>query len=72
MGTALKIRQDYTAGELRRLARRSRDADWSRRLLPCLSFTRAVLEARRRRLAGWVYKSSAIGLSVSICTVLTV
>ncbi|WFU08095.1 IS630 family transposase (plasmid) [Rhizobium sp. CB3090] len=33
MGTALKIREDYTADELRRLARQSRDADWSRRLL---------------------------------------
>lgn len=33
MGTALAIREDYTADELRRLARQSRDADWSRRLL---------------------------------------
>ena len=33
MGTALNIRQDYTADDLRQLARRSRDADWSRRLL---------------------------------------
>lgn len=33
MGTALEIRKDYTAGDLRHLARQSRDADWSRRLL---------------------------------------
>lgn len=33
MGTALNIRHDYTADDLRLLARRSRDADWSRRLL---------------------------------------
>ncbi|KAB0454041.1 MULTISPECIES: IS630 family transposase [Agrobacterium tumefaciens complex] len=33
MGTALNIRQDYTADDLRQLARKSRDADWSRRLL---------------------------------------
>jgi transposase len=33
MGTALNIRQDHTADDLRRLARQSRDADWSRRLL---------------------------------------
>lgn len=33
MGTALNIRQDFTADDLRRLARQSRDADWSRRLL---------------------------------------
>lgn len=33
MGTALNIRQDYTADDLRRLARQSRDADWSRRLI---------------------------------------
>ena len=33
MGTALNIRQDYTADDLRQLARKSRDADWSRRFL---------------------------------------
>lgn len=33
MGTALAIRHDYTADDLRRLARQSRDADWSHRLL---------------------------------------
>lgn len=33
MGSALNIRQDYTADDLPQLARRSRDADWSRRLL---------------------------------------
>ncbi|SEK95874.1 hypothetical protein SAMN04487976_1052 [Xaviernesmea oryzae] len=33
MGTALDIRRDYTADDLRRLARECRDADWSRRLL---------------------------------------
>ena len=33
MGTALSIRQDYTADDLRQLARKSRDAGWSRRLL---------------------------------------
>ena len=33
MGTALNIRQDYTADDLRQLARKSRDAGWSRRLL---------------------------------------
>lgn len=33
MGTALAIRGDYTADDLRRLARQSRYADWSRRLL---------------------------------------
>lgn len=33
MGTALNIRQDHTADDLRQLARKSRDANWSRRLL---------------------------------------
>ncbi|WP_071835731.1 MULTISPECIES: helix-turn-helix domain-containing protein [Rhizobium/Agrobacterium group] len=33
MGTALAVRRDYTGDDLRRLARQSRDADWSRRLL---------------------------------------
>ena len=33
MGTALDIRQDYTADDLRQLARKSLDADWSCRLL---------------------------------------
>jgi transposase len=33
MGQALPIRDDYTAEDLRRLARKSQDADWSRRLL---------------------------------------
>lgn len=33
MGRALTIRQDFTADDLRQLARKSRDAAWSRRLL---------------------------------------
>jgi transposase len=33
MGRALAIRSDFTAGELRRLARQSQDADQTRRLL---------------------------------------
>ncbi|KQV36318.1 MULTISPECIES: hypothetical protein [unclassified Rhizobium] len=33
MGTAVTIRQNYTADDLRRLSRRSCGADWARRLL---------------------------------------
>ncbi|TCR63207.1 helix-turn-helix domain-containing protein [Rhizobium sp. BK376] len=33
MGAALDIRRDYTAADLRQLARDCRDAAWSRRLL---------------------------------------
>ena len=40
MGTALAIRGDYAADDLRRLARQSRDADWSRRLIELRTFNR--------------------------------
>lgn len=33
MGTALDIRRDFTADDMRQLARKGRDADWSHRLL---------------------------------------
>lgn len=33
MGSAIEMRTDFTAGELRRLARSSRDSNQSRRLL---------------------------------------
>lgn len=42
IGTALAIRVDYTADDLRRLAKQSRDADWSRRLLALSVIMRVV------------------------------
>jgi hypothetical protein len=61
MGHAIPVRTDYTVGEVRRLAKRAKDAVQARRLL-------AIAAGARRRLAGrggedrWHGSSDAAGL----------
>jgi hypothetical protein len=52
MGTAVKMRTDYTAGELRRLATRTRDVRQSRRLLSLA----AVADGMSREEAARVHR----------------
>ena len=69
MGSAVKLREDYSAVDLRRLAKRSKDANQSRRLLSLA----AVREGRdraeaaqmggmdRQTLRDWVHRFNAQG-----------
>jgi transposase len=69
MGSAVKLREDFSAADLRRLAKRSKDANQSRRLLSLA----AVREGRdrseaarmggmeRQTLRDWVHRFNAHG-----------
>ncbi len=57
MGAAIKLREDYDADELRRLARLSKDADQSRRLLSLA----VIHDGGRRRDAA---RTGGVGLQV--------
>jgi len=69
MGTAVKMRTDYTVAELRRLAKVSRDANQSRRLLSLAAVAdgmRREVAARvggmeRQTLRDWVHRFNAAG-----------
>src|SRR5271169_1158657 len=59
MPAAVRLREDYSAEELRALARRSKDVNQSRRLLS-LGRTDSALGAFYRRLSARVGKAKAI------------
>ena len=52
MGHAIPVRTDYTAGEVRRLAQRAKDAAQARRLLTIA----AVLDGALARLVAWIVR----------------
>ena len=62
MSQAVPVRTDYTAGEVRRFAKRAKDAAQARRLLAIA----AVLDGTSRedaakRLAGWTVRRCGTG-----------
>src|SRR3990172_9058677 len=69
MGSAVKLRTDYSAAELRRLAKTSKDANQSRRLLSLALVRegRSREEAAkiggmdRQTLRDWVHRFNALG-----------
>lgn len=69
MGTAVKMRTDYTAAELRQLAKVSRDANQSRRLLSLAAVAEGMRRADAARVGGmdrqtlrdWVHRFNAAG-----------
>jgi len=69
MGTAVKMRTDYSAGELRRLAKVSRDANQSRRLLSLAAVADGMSREDAARIGGmerqtlrdWVHRFNAAG-----------
>jgi len=72
MGAAIQLRSDYTADDLHRLARASRDAKQTRRLLALASpFMKAAAGARRQGSAGSACKSSGTGWCASMRMTLT-
>ena len=69
MGSAVKMRTDFSAAELRRLARASRDANQSRRLLSLAAVLDGMSRADAARVGGmdrqtlrdWVHRFNAAG-----------
>src|SRR5579863_6254314 len=69
MGSAVKLREDYSAVDLRRLAKRSKDANQSRRLLSLAAVREGRDRAEAARIGGmdrqtlrdWVHRFNAQG-----------
>ena len=69
MPAAVRLREDYSAAELRRLAKRSRDANQSRRLLSLAAVREGKDRAEAAQLGGmdrqtlrdWVHRFNAEG-----------
>ena len=69
MGSAVKMRTDYSAAELRRLAKASKDANQSRRLLSLAAVLDGMSREEAARIGGmdrqtlrdWVHRFNAAG-----------
>ena len=69
MAAAVKLREDYSAGELRALAKRSKDANQSRRLLSLAAVRDGMDRGEAARVGGmdrqtlrdWVHRFNAVG-----------
>jgi transposase len=69
MPSAVRLREDYSAKELRRLARRSKDVSQSRRLLSLAAFRDGMDRAAAAKIGGmdrqtlrdWVHRFDASG-----------
>ena len=61
MPSAVRLREDYSAEELRALARRSKDVNQSRRLLSLAAVRDGMDRRRRRRSAAWTARRCATG-----------
>jgi len=70
MSSAVRLRTDFTAGELRRLAKKAKDANQSRRLLSLAAVVDGMSRAEaammggmdRQTLRDWVHRFNAAGL----------
>jgi len=69
MASAVRLREDYSAGKLRRLARRSKDVNQSRRLLSLAAVLDGMDRGSAARIGGmdrqtlrdWVHRFNALG-----------
>ena len=69
MPSAVRLREDYSAGKLRRLARRSKDVNQSRRLLSLAAVLDGMDRGSAARIGGmdrqtlrdWVHRFNALG-----------
>jgi hypothetical protein len=61
MGQAIAVRTEFTAGEIRRFAKRSRDAAHARRLLAIAAVLDGASREMRPRLAEWSARRCATG-----------
>ena len=72
MPAAVKLREDYSAEQLRALAKRSKDANQSRRLLSLAAVRGGWIAARRPRSAAGTARPCATGFIASTRRVRTV
>ena len=76
MPSAVRLREDYSAKELRALARRSKDANQSRRLLSLAAVRDGMDRGAAAKIGGmdrqtlrdWVHRFNAFGASVRAAT----
>jgi histidyl-tRNA synthetase len=61
MGQAVAVRTDYTASEVRRLAKRAKDAAQARRLLAIAAVFDGPRAQRRPRSAAWIVRRCGTG-----------
>ena len=61
MGHAIAVRTDYTADEVRRLAKRVKDAAQARRLLAIAAVLDGLHAPRLPGSAGWIGRRCGIG-----------
>jgi len=61
MGRAIPVRTDYTASEVRRLAKQAKDAAQARRLLAIAAVLDGSRGRMRRRSAGWIARRCGTG-----------
>ena len=61
MGHAIPVRTDYTAGEVRRLAQRAKDAAQARRLLAIAAVLGGACGRRRPRSVAWIVRPCGTG-----------
>jgi hypothetical protein len=61
MGQAIAVQTDYTAGEVRRLAQRVKDAAQARRLLAIAAVLDGASREEAARLAAWIVRPCGTG-----------
>ena len=61
MGRAIAVRTDFTAGEVRRFARRARDAAQTRRLLAIAAVLDGVSGKMQPGSVGWTVRHCGTG-----------
>ena len=65
MPSAVRLREDYSAEELRRLAWRSKNVNQNRRLLSLDGVRDGIDRGRLRRSAAWIARRFATGFTAS-------
>jgi hypothetical protein len=61
MGRAIPVRTDYTASEVRRLAKHAKDAAQARRLLAIAAVLDGVAREDAAKIGGWIARRCGTG-----------
>ena len=61
MGRAIAVRTDFTAGEVRRFAKRAKDAAQARRLLAIAAVLDGALREEAAKVGGWTVRRCGTG-----------
>ena len=65
MPAAVKLREDYSAEQLRALAKRSKDVHQSRRLLSLAAVRDGMDRGEAAKIGGWIARPCATGFIAS-------